>query len=564
MLISYLVYFIRAFFIMLGNILKKGIRPPDYVTFTIHGSYPDLREVPESYLQKKLKGRIKSLQELENDFQLIAKNPRVKGIILHVGNLSMPFSKIQSLAQMLQDLQSNGKEVITWATGYDTYSYYLATAANRIFIQEGGVIDTLGFTHRQVHMKNALDWCGIELDVVRISPYKAALEQLTHSKMSEEAREMVNWIMDSHYQQFVRAVTRGRNLEKYNVDALIEKTPLHGEKALEAGALDSVVNFENLPSFLGNSGKSARLASWDECGKIFTRPMPPSPGKYIAVLRVQGNIVDGKSQRPPGRPPFSLPFLFNDQTGNLSFVQQAHRVLKDKKAKGVLLYIDSGGGSAASSEAINSSLQKIAAQKPVVAMMSSVAGSGGYYVATPASYIVAQPATITGSIGVITAKVVNSRLLERLLLNRETIQRGKKDLFDSPEEPFTEEEKKKAWEFISQIYELFIKRVADNRKINPEDVHHIGKGKVWTGEQALEHGLVDELGGLKTAVNKLYSLANLPANTPLVEIPLPKREISPSDTSMAWFNCAFHNMALLRDNQALFIDPLFFSTTNTS
>jgi len=563
LLISYLLYFIQAFFIMLGNILKKGIRPPDYVVFTIEGSYPDLREIPESFLQKKLRGRVKSLQELEYDFQLIAKKPRVKGIILHVGNLSMPLSKIQSLAQMLQDFQTSGKEVITWATGYDTYSYYLATAANRILIQEGGVIGTLGFAHRQVHMKNALDWCGIELDVVRISPYKSALEQLTHSEMSEEAREMINWIMDSHYQQFSRAISRERNLEKENVTDFIEKTPLHGEKALEAGALDSVVNFENLPSFLGNGGKPARLASWDECSKIFTRPIPPPPGKYIAVLRVQGNIVDGKSQRPPGRPPFSIPFIFNDQTGNLSFVQQAHRILKDKKAKGVLLYIDSGGGSAASSEAINSSLQKIASQKPVVAMMSSVAGSGGYYVAAPASYIVAQPATITGSIGVITAKVVNSRLLERLLLNRETIQRGKKDLFDSPEAPFTEEERKKAWEFISQIYALFIKRVADNRKINPEDVHHMGEGRVWTGEQAYERGLVDELGGLKTALNKLCSLANLPANTPLVEIPLPKRETAPSDASMALINYAFHNMAQLGDNQALLIDPLFFFT-NTS
>ncbi len=558
MLISYFIYILRSMLTILGNILKKVLRPPDYVLFILHGAYPDLRQPQEGFLQKRLKPRVKSLQELENELRTAAKSPRVKGIILQVGNLALTLSQLQSLAQMIKALQNSGKEVIAWATSYNTQSYFLAAAADRILLQEGGIVYTLGFANRQLYMKNTLDWCGIELDVVQISPYKSAMEQFIRSDMSEEAREMIDWLMDSHYQQFVLNVARGRKLDEKAVQTLIGQTPLFGEKAVNAGAVDDIVNAENLPAFLGSEEKPARLASWDECGRTFPRLLPPPPGKYIALLRVQGNIVDGKSQRPPARPPLPIPFLFDDQTGDLSFVTQARQVLRDKKARAVLLYIDSRGGSAAASEAMTASLQKIAAKKPLVAMMGSVAGSGGYYVATPASHIVAQPATITGSIGVIAAKIVNSHLLERLLLNLETIRRGQKELFASPEEPFTAEEREKTWDFINYIYGLFIKRVADSRKMNTADVDLVGRGKVWTGEQALENGLVDELGGLETALAKLRNMAKLPQNTPLLEIPVPRRETAPLPTTTGWIDYALDNLARIHDNRALMAGPLYF------
>jgi len=558
-LFSYLFYILRVVMIIIGNTLKKGMHPPDYVIFTLHGSYPDLRQPPEGFLQQKMRGRVKSLQEIEKDFQLIAKSRHVKGVILHLGNLALPLSQLQSLTDMINNLQASGKEVITWATNYDNQKYFLATAANRILLQKGGTIYTLGFANRQIYMKSTLDWCGIEFDVIQVSPFKSALDIFTRSDMSKEVKEMTDWLIDSFFLQFVLAITNGRKLSEDKARALIEQTPLYGENAIDTGAIDGIVNAEDLPGFLGDQGNPASLANWDECGKSFPRPLPATPGKYIAVLRVQGNIVDGKSQRPPARPPLPVPFLFNDQTGDLSFVQQARRVLKDKRARAVLLYIDSGGGSAASSEAITSILQKIAAEKPLVAMMGSMAGSGGYYVATSASYIVAQPATITGSIGVIAAKIINSRLLERLLLNRETIRRGQRELFNSPEEPFTEEERKKATQFIDQIYELFIKRVADSRSMSPDVVDGIGGGKVWTGEQALKHGLVDELGGLKTALTQLQKMAGLPQNTPLIEAPYPRRDTAPLPATTSWIVYALDNLAPIRKQQALLASPFYFS-----
>jgi len=559
LLIAYLLYIIRSGLTLLGNLIKKGRRAPDYVMFTLHGSYPDLKEPPEGLLQRKMKGTVKSLQELEAELKLVGENPRVKGVIFQLGNLAMPFSRLQALRDMVKKLQEKNKEVITWATSYDNQTYYLATAADRILLQKGGFVYTLGLGSRQLYMKKALDWAGIKFDVVQISPYKSAMERFIRSDMSEEVREMVTWLMGSQYEQLIGAISEERKIDKEEIESFIGKTPFNGEEAVEAKAVDGIANSDDLPEFLGTADKPVKIASWNECRRVFLRPLPPSPGKYIAVLRVQGNIVDGKSQRPPGRRPIPIPFLFNEQTGDITFVQQARMALKDKRARAVLLYIDSGGGSAASSEAMSSTLRKIAAKKPLVAMMGSVAGSGGYYVATPASYIVAQPSTITGSIGVISAKIVNSAFLEKLLLNRETIQRGKRDLFGSPEEPFTDEEREQAWNFIKKVYDLFLKRVADSRKMSTEDIDQIGGGRVWTGKQALERGLVDELGGLETALKKLRSMANLPENTPVVEIPFPKRYFAPVPSTSAWVDFALDNLGQIQKNQAILAGPLFFS-----
>ncbi len=558
MLIAYPIYILRLILVWLANILKKGLRPPKYITFTMHGPYPDLKSPPEGLLQRRMAARVKSLQELADDFRTVSKSPQVKGIILHLGKPELTLAQIQTLSCLIREVQSKGKEVIAWATGFDSTTYGLAAACDRILLQEGGVVYTLGFTSRQLYLKNALDRCGIELDVVQVSPYKSALERFVRSSMSDQVREMTEWLLDSYYDQFIKLISEGRKLDENRVQELIGQTPLYGDKALETGAVDGIVNADDLPSYLGGNGKPARLATWDECRKCFPRPLPPRPGRCIALLRVQGNIVDGKSRRSPARPPVPAPFLFNDQTGDISFVHQARMALKDRRAKAVLLYIDSGGGSAAASEAITAALGKIAARKPLAVMMGSMAGSGGYYVATPASYIVARPATLTGSIGVIAARVVNSELLEKLFLNRETISRGRKELFGSPEEPFTEEERNKALDFIFHIYELFIKRVAESRGMQPEAVKEIGGGKVWTGEQALSHGLVDELGGLDSALARLRKEAGLPENTPLVEVPPPRRETAPLPTAAAWIEHVLGNIAQLKEGKALLAGSLYF------
>jgi protease-4 len=226
-----------------------------------------------------------------------------------------------------------------------------------------------------------------------------------------------------------------------------------------------------------------------------------------------------------------VPLLSDVRTGDLTFVQQARRVLRDRRAAALVVYVDSRGGSAAASEAIASSLKRVAEKKPVVVAMGAVAGSGGYYVATPGQHIVAQPATITGSIGVLGGKLVSLGLFEKLRMNRELLSRGRRAAMFDPGRPFTEEERALVRRHIERSYEVFLERVSKSRSLSRKDLDEIGGGRVWTGEQALKHGLIDELGDLDMAIEKARQLAGLDERAPVREIFPQKRALAPHQAS---------------------------------
>jgi protease-4 len=208
-------------------------------------------------------------------------------------------------------------------------------------------------------------------------------------------------------------------------------------------------------------------------------------------------------------PPVPIPFGFENRAGDLSVTQVTRRILADKRAAALVVYVDSRGGSSTASETISAALRKVSAQKPVVVVLGPVAASGGYYVATPGQQIFAQPNTVTGSIGVLSGKFALGGLLKKIFINREMISRGDAALFYDPEEPWSEFQRAKVRNNINRVYQIFLERVADSRNLEIEAVETIAGGRVWTGRQALEHGLVDELGGLDQAVESARKLANL-------------------------------------------------------
>ena len=238
-------------------------------------------------------------------------------------------------------------------------------------------------------------------------------------------------------------------------------------------------------------------------------------------------IVDGRSGGLPIKPPFDVPLVGDDRAGDLTVVQAVRQLANDKRAAAVVLYVNSRGGSATASEAMRLALDVVAARKPLVVAMGPVAGSGGYWVSTPGKWIVARPGTLTGSIGVLSGKVVNAQLLSKLLVNRETIAFGKHALMDSDEKPYSDEERKIVQAQIDRTYRLFLELVGKARGMSPEAVHPIAAGRVWTGQQALERKLVDELGGLDAAVSKARSLAGLNEDAPVREPRAPKRTVPP-------------------------------------
>jgi protease-4 len=277
-------------------------------------------------------------------------------------------------------------------------------------------------------------------------------------------------------------------------------------------------------------------------------------GRYVALMRIEGTIIDGHSGRLPARPPIDIPFVGDDRAGDLSVVPLARQVAADKRAAAVVLYVNSRGGSSTASAAMRRALQVVASRKPLVVVMGPVAGSGGYDVATPGSWIVARPGTLTGSIGVLSGKVVTGGLWTKLLFNRETIAFGNRATMDSDEKPYSDEEREILRKEIDHIYRGFLEVVARSRKMTPDEVHPIAQGKVWTGRQAMERKLVDEMGGLDAGARKARALAGLPDRAPVREVRGPKRMLPPAAEPAAangWFGYLLEGLMLLGRAPAL-------------
>jgi protease-4 len=326
-------------------------------------------------------------------------------------------------------------------------------------------------------------------------------------------------------------------------------------KALELSVVDGLLGEEDLPIHLGSAAKPARLATWEAATRTLRLPRPFRAGKYIAVIPIEGTIMDGNSGRPPIKPPIDIPILTDPRAGDLTVVQAARRALRDKRAAGVVLYVNSGGGSATSSEAMRAALKKIDETKPLVVSMGPVAASGGYWVSTPARHIFAQPSTVTGSIGVILGKIVTHDLLDRLFIGRTTVQRGEHtDIYDS-ESRFSKADRAMLWDSITRIYDLFLERVMESRGMTREQADELGGGRVWTGRQALENGLVDEIGGLEAAISKARELAGVSIKAPARLITGGKDQLVPSVQPAAMLEYALEGARFMQGARPLCISP---------
>lgn len=510
-----------------GNLLRRMRRPPDYVVFILEGAYPELRAAKAGFFRRRFFPDSLSLQELGERFQALQQDPRVPGVVLHLRGLKLSPAQAQTIRGFIAQLRSSGKRVVAWASSYDNTRYYIASAADEVLLQTGGDASPLGVRGNFVFLADALDRAGLKADFIQISPYKSAADPLMRPSMSDEMREMATWLIDSNYNDYVQAVALGRNLDEAGAKALVDGAPYTDLQALDSGVVDRLISEEDLSAYLGAAGKPARITTWEAVRKGLLRPAPTAGGRYVALIRVEGDIIDGRSQRPPFKSPLPLPLVFNPRAGDLTVVQQARIALADRRAAAVVLYVNSGGGSATASEAMAAALQKLAAKKPLIAAMGSVAASGGYYVSTPAQWITAQPGTITGSIGVLSGKIIAAGLMDKLLFHREAINRGRHADFNEAERPFNDEERNIVRENIERVYDVFLDRVTGARNMTRQDVDSISGGRVWTGSQALDHGLVDEVGGLEAAVAKARQLGGLPPRAPVRELREPKTQTPP-------------------------------------
>lgn len=534
---------------LVSSVRRSIGRPPEYVVFVLEDNMPALPDPPRAFWQRFTARRL-SIRELGEQFDAIARDSRIKGVLLHLRPTGMPMATLQDISELVAKLRRSGKRVVAWAPFYTTGTYYLACACDEILLMPGGVVQPLGFASTGVFLAEGLARFGISADFVQVSPYKSAADPLTKSRMSPELREQVTWLLDSQHKELMTAIGKARVLDEAGVKQLIDCSPYTDDVVVEQHVVDRLVSEEELPAHLAST-----IGTWERAERKMRRPAPKLRfGKYIALMRIEGTIIDGRSARIPIRPPIDVPLVGEERAGDLSVVQVARQVAVDKRAAAVVVYVNSRGGSSTASEAMRQALAVVASRKPMVVVMGPVAGSGGYDVATPGSWIIARPSTLTGSIGVLGGKIVTGGLFAKLLFNRETIAFGDHATMETDERPFTDEERNILKAQIDHLYRGFLEVVARARKMTPEEVHPIAQGKVWTGRQALELKLVDELGGIDTGLAKARALAGLKESAPMREARGPRRMIPPLAAPAAaggWLGYLLEGVTLLSRAPAL-------------
>jgi len=409
-------------------------------------------------------------------------------------------------------------------------------------------------------LADALARFGIEADFVQVSPYKSAADVLTKSRMSDELREQITWLLDSQHKELAGAIATSRGVNESAAKALIDSSPYSDDEAVANHVVDGIVSEEDLPTHLASTSR-VQIAAWPRAQRALRTPAPPmGGGRYVAILRIEGTIVDGRSGRLPVKPPIDIPILGDSRAGDLTVVQLARQVAADKRAAAAVLYVNSRGGSATASEAMRQALDQINARKPLVVVMGPVAASGGYWVATPGRWIVARPGTLTGSIGVLSGKLVTGELWAKLHARRETIAFGKHAAMGSDERTYSKDERAIVQGEIDRIYGLFLDVVARARGMTREQVHPIAAGRVWTGTQGLDRKLVDELGGMEAGVRKARSLAGLPEGARTREARGPRRFIPPlgADGAAGYIGWLLQGVSLLNRAPALALTNFVF------
>ncbi len=501
---------IQQWSVSLLNMQRARVRAIDYVMIKAPASFAPVPK-ERNFVQRQVLGAPPmSLLEFVDALDRIGEDPRPLGVILYFRGLAASSADLGTMRDAILRLRDKGKRALSFAPAYRTPEYYVASACDEILLPPGGILETSGIFSQQVFLTEGLGAVGLKWDSVAISPYKGAADVLTRTEPSPEGREQTNWLLDSIFDMIVDGIASTRKMKPDEVKYMINGALHTDSEALEKGYIDGVMNEEGLPEHLG----VAKITMWEEADGQVYLPEKDFSKKYVAVLYAGGAIIDGESASPPSDMPAPVPFVGGERLGDVTLNQQVRNLLKDGQCGALVLYIDSGGGSATASESMASALAEFAKSRPLVVYMGGVAASGGYYIATPAHWIVAQAGTITGSIGVLMGKLVNSDMLKKLRFNAFSYLRGDNADLIAGDKPFNAEQRDLIRGSVEHIYAQFIGQVAESRGKTTQEVDEIGGGRVWTGAQALENGLVDEIGNLRTAIDKARQLAKLPAEAP--------------------------------------------------
>jgi protease-4 len=521
------------------RMLLKG-RIPDYIVLTLDRDLSELAGDRPWWLHYVPGfGDELSLEGLAAVLRRIAGDPDVRGIVFLLKGTELTLSQAQNLVALLArfrawDGEYHGaarKEIVVYAETVSGPSALMLGVADRAILPPLASWDVVGLQVTSTFLKEPLARVGIDVEVARVAPWKTAADAVSRNEMSEAQREQLNWLLDSLHGTLVQGISQGRALEEAVVAGLIDRGPLTAEDALAAGLIDRIAYEDELPGVLGEreveveAEGEVTLGSFGQTERLLKHHLAPAAAGRIGVIRLEGAIMPGRSRNFP----MPLPLLGDNLIGSTTAQQQIRAARRDTDLKAVVVYVDSPGGSALASDLIWRELKLLDEEKPVVIYMGPVAASGGYYIATPGRKIVAQSATLTGSIGVIVAKAVTQALVAKVGATTEVIRRGENAGIYRSDEPWSPTQRALVDEQLDYTYRAFKERVAAGRGLDFDALEPLCGGRVWTGQQALERGLVDAIGDFQTAVDLAKELAGIRADARVetVHITPEKRTVLP-------------------------------------
>lgn len=442
-----------------------------------------------------------------------AEDRSVEAIVLHLDGVDWGWARVSEMAAALRAFQASGKKVYASLDGGGEKEYVLASVADQLAMPPVSTLQLDGLSASAMFMMGAYDKLGIKPNFAHVGRYKSAVETYTRDSLSPDAREAMESLLNDTYGLLVDSIAVARGIPADSVRALIDGGPYTAREALGLGLLDTLLAEADLDSMATHAtgerlGTGSMLRYAQEGGG--------GTGEHIALLVAEGEIVQGKSRDNPfgGR-------VVGDET----LVEALRDIRSRKNIRAVVLRIDSPGGSGDASDAVWQEIRRVRREKPVIVSMGDVAASGGYYLACAGDAIVADPGTITGSIGVFGGKLNLLGLYRKLGLNIETINRGKHAAMLSPFTDFSPEELARYQKSLEQFYGVFLSRVAEGRGMDPAVIDSVGQGRVWSGIAARQRGLVDTLGGLETAFDLARTRAKIDDDADIVVdvYPRPRR-----------------------------------------
>ena len=441
------------------------------------------------------------MSEIDYLLQIVKDDPSVVGVLVRIGGSDVGVAQMQERRNLLKQLVDSGKEVICYGKICSTGAYLLASASSQIFFHPLGTLDLVGVRSEPMFLRPLMDKLGVHSDFERIGKYKSAIERFARSEMSEVYREQTNNLIDDIYNQIIQMIAEGRNWTPKRVEGLVDKGPFTAKQALENKLVDKLMYEDEIEELIGR--RKSNLVKGDRYfGQAYHEYNWRIGVSKIAVIHAVGDMITGKS--------FANPFTGGVFMGSDTITGAIRSVREDNSIKAVVLRIDSGGGFVLAADEIWRELQLLKqVGKPLIVSMGDTAASGGYYIATLADQIIAEPSTVTGSIGVFTGRLNLKGLYDKIGIKKEIIKRGKNADFYSDYSDYSETHRQAMRASVEEIYDGFVAKVADGRGMTKEEVDQVARGRVWTGRQAHKIGLIDQLGGLDLALSVAREKAGL-------------------------------------------------------